>query len=107
MLVDGHYELFLHTPLGEQKGTMVLESDGDVLSGTLTNPHGASEFSGGTVDGERVEFDTRIPTPIGRLKAHVTGKVEGQRFTGDAKLPLGTARLEGDKVARFRTGVCP
>jgi hypothetical protein len=78
---------------------MTLKADGVSLSGTLVNARGTTEFSGGTVKGDEVEFDTRIQTPIGRLKAHVTGKVEDGHFSGDAKLPLGTAHIEGDKVA--------
>ena len=85
----------LDTPLGNQEGTLTLKADGAALSGTLSNNRGTSEFSDGTVSGDTVEFDTRIPTPIGRLKAHVTGRLTAERSTGDAKLPLGSAHIEG------------
>ncbi|MGD2046167.1 MAG: hypothetical protein PVJ80_09690 [Gemmatimonadota bacterium] len=95
MAIDGHYTLTLDTPLGEQSGELTLKTEGAGLSGSLANSAGTSEFSGGTIDRDEVAFDTRIPTPIGRLKAHVTGKVSGDHFTGDAKLPLGSAHMEG------------
>lgn len=95
MTIDGHYNLTLDTPVGRQDGELTLKTEGAALSGALANAGGTTEFSGGTVNGDEVAFDTRIPTPIGRLKAHVTGRLSGDRFTGDAKLPLGSAHIEG------------
>lgn len=100
MKIDGSYNLSLNTPVGTQDGSLTLKSDGTSLSGTLTNARGSSAFAGGTITGGAVEFDTKIPTPLGRLKAHVTGKVDGDHFSGDAKLPLGTAHIEGDRVSQ-------
>jgi hypothetical protein len=99
MNIDGLFQLTLDTPMGKQDGTMTLRTTGDDLSGTLENSAGSTEFSGGTVEENRVEFDTRIPTPIGRLKAHVTGKVVDDHFTGDAKLPLGSVHIDGTREA--------
>lgn len=95
MNIDGDYKLTLKTPVGVQEGSMTLKTDGASLSGTLANDRGTSEFSGGTASGGTVEFETRIPTPIGRMKAHVTGSISGDRFNGDAKLPLGSAHIVG------------
>jgi hypothetical protein len=95
MNIDGNYKLNLDTPLGNQDGTLTLKTQGAALSGTLANARGTTEFSGGTVNGGEVAFDTRIATPIGHLKAHVTGTISGDRFTGDAKLPLGSAHIDG------------
>ncbi|MGD2128854.1 MAG: hypothetical protein PVJ33_06895 [Lysobacterales bacterium] len=95
MNIDGTYKLTLDTPLGNQDGTLTLKTKGAELSGTLVNERGTTEFSGGTVSGETVQFKTKIPTPIGRLKAHVTGRLTADHFTGNAKLPLGSAHIEG------------
>lgn len=99
MKIDGNYILTLNTPVGTQGGSLTLETDGTSLSGTLANARGSSDLAGGTISGGVVEFDTKIPTPLGRLKAHVTGEVDGDHFSGDAKLPLGTAHIEGDRVS--------
>ena len=95
MAVAGSYKVTVKTPIGPQEGSLTLRVDGNSLSGALTNPTGASEFSGGTVSGTEVRFATKIKTPLGRLKAQVVGTVEGDRFEGTAKLPLGVARIEG------------
>ena len=98
MSIQGQYKVTVKTPVGMQEGSLTLVPDGESLSGVLTNPKGDSEFSGGTISGNEVAFDTKIRTPMGRLKAHVTGTVEGDTFTGDAKLPLGVAHIEGVRV---------
>lgn len=98
MTIDGTYKLTLKTPVGEQEGKLLLCTDGNVLTGSIKNTMGEVAFDGGTVDGDAVTFDTRIPTPIGKLKAHVTGTVIGDHFSGMAKLPLGAAEIEGERV---------
>lgn len=95
MSIQGQYNVTVKTPVGTQEGSLSLTVDGDSLSGVLTNPKGASEFSGGTVSGNEVAFRTKIRTPMGRLPAQVIGRVDGRRFTGTAKLPLGIAHIEG------------
>ena len=101
MSIQGQYKVTVKTPVGMQEGSLTLVPDGESLSGVLTNPKGDSEFSGGTISGvidSLVVNLKKIRTPMGRLKAHVTGTVEGDTFTGDAKLPLGVAHIEGVRV---------
>jgi carbon-monoxide dehydrogenase large subunit len=95
MSVEGTYQVKVKTPVGEQEGTLTLAVEGQALSGSLTNPRGSSDFTGGEVNGNEVHFTTKIKTPMGRLKGQVTGKVNGDTFTGVARLPLGTAQIEG------------
>lgn len=99
MSIDGTYRLAIKTPLGMQPGTLVLKADGETLSGMIRNVKGEVAFDGGTARGGEISFDTRIPTPIGNLKAHVTGTVTGDHISGVAKLPLGSAEIEGDRTA--------
>lgn len=99
MNIDGTYSLSIKTPVGEQEGTLVLKVDGETLRGSIKNVKGEVAFDSGTAKEGSVSFHTRIPTPIGKLKAHVTGTIEGQHFSGAAKLPLGTAEIEGDRIA--------
>lgn len=98
MSIQGQYKVTVKTPVGTQEGSLSLAVDGDDLSGTLTNPKGATEFSGGTISGNEVAFQTKIRTPLGRLKAQVNGKVEGDTFVGTAELPLGVAHIDGVRV---------
>jgi hypothetical protein len=98
MSISGTYKVKVSTPVGPQEGSLTLMADGDTLSGALENAKGATEFNGGTVNGNEVQFATKIKTPLGRLKAQVNGKIEGDRFAGTAKLPLGVAKIEGVRM---------
>jgi hypothetical protein len=97
MSVAGTYQVKVTTPIGAQEGTLTLAVEGNSLSGTLTNPRGSSDFTGGEVKENEVHFTTKIRTPMGRLKGDVTGRVDGDKFTGVAKLPLGSAHIEGER----------
>jgi hypothetical protein len=95
MSLDGRYRVEVKTPVGLQEGSLTLRLEGTTVSGALDTPKGGSEFSGGRVSGNEVTFEAKIRTPMGRMKAHVTGSVVGDEFTGTAKLPLGTAHIHG------------
>jgi hypothetical protein len=96
--VEGTYDIQVHTPMGVQQGILRLFIENGSLCGTIVNAKGSSEFNGGTVSNNSVQFDTKIKTPMGRLKAKITGNIENDMFIGSAKLPLGTAKIEGKKV---------
>lgn len=97
MAIAGTYDVTVQTPLGLQVGSLLLRVADGTLSGTLESPKGESEFAGGTVMGNEIQFTARIHTPVGRIKARITGTVDGDKFIGEAKLPLGTAQIEGER----------
>jgi hypothetical protein len=99
MTIAGTYRVTVTTPVGPQQGVLTLKVDGHALSGTLASPKGTTEFSGGTAAGDEVHFVAKIKTPIGRVKAQISGRVAGDRFTGQAKLPLGVAQIEGVRTS--------
>jgi hypothetical protein len=96
--VEGTYEIQVHTPMGVQQGTLNLFIENGSLCGTIVNTKGTSKFNSGTISNNEVQFDTKIKTPMGRLKAKIIGIIENDMFIGSAKLPLGTAKIEGKKV---------
>lgn len=96
--VNGTYEINVHTPMGVEQGILMLSVENGELSGTITNKKGTTEFNGGTVSNNTIQFDSKIKTPVGKLKARITGTIENGIFTGSAKLPLGTAKIDGKRV---------
>ena len=98
MSVQGSYKITVSTPVGLQEGLLTLVTNGGKLSGAIENSRGISEFSDGWVEGDEVRFTAKIHTPVGRVKAEITGRIDGDAFTGAAKLPLGAARIEGVRV---------
>jgi hypothetical protein len=99
MSVSGTFTLTLHTPIGPQEGKMILRADGNDLSGTVVNVKGDSHFTGGTVSGDEIQFVAKLQTPLGRIKARVSGRVEADTFLGVARIPLGEVKIEGRRVA--------
>ncbi len=98
MSVEGTYKIRVDTPVGVQEGKMTLIADGDSLKGRLENAAGSLEFTDGKVKGNSVEFTVKIKTPMGQLKALVTGVVAGNKFSGVVKLPIGSAQIDGVRV---------
>lgn len=98
-LIEGIYDIEVHTPMGIEKGALELKLENDSLSGMILNSRGASEFSDGVISGNEIQFRAKIKTPLGRLKAKIEGRVDGDDFTGIAKLPLGTAEISGKKIS--------
>ena len=56
MAVDGTYKVVVTTPMGPREATLTLKSDGTNLSGTFEDNMGKSEFSGGTINGNNLEW---------------------------------------------------
>ena len=97
MAIDGAYEITLQTPIGPQKGKLILKTDGGTLSGTSEGPLGVDPFHDGTVNGDEFEFMVETKSPMGPIKVTMKGKVEGNRLTGEANTPLGPAPVTGKR----------
>jgi hypothetical protein len=96
--VEGTYEIRVQTPMGIEKGTMKLLVEDGILCGSLNSRKETAEFHGGTISNNEIQFEAKIKTPMGRLRAKVTGEIEKDRFTGIAKLPLGSAKIDGNRI---------
>ena len=51
MALDGVYETVVKSPLGDQKATLTVKTDGDTWSGTQAGAMGTAEIAGGKIDG--------------------------------------------------------
>lgn len=98
MSVHGTYKITVKTPLGPQEAKLTLCTEGTTLSGFIENIKGRTDFSGGVVNENELQFYARISTSIGRVHADIAGRVEGDRFIATAKLPLGKAEIEGVRL---------
>jgi hypothetical protein len=88
--IDGTWNTTSKTPLGKQKGTLVLKSEGSELSGSSSSQWGTDEFTGGTVDSNNFEFTVKSKSPVGPLKITYKGTFDGDKMSGQASAkPLG------------------
>ena len=84
MVIDGTYRIEIDTPMGKQKASVELKTDGCLLSGVADTPLGKKDFSG-TVDGSDIAWQIEISSPLGKMKLEFTGTVSGSNISGQAK----------------------
>lgn len=98
MSFDGIYNISVQTPMGPQEGKLTIKTDGEAFSGTLETASGASDFSGGSISGNMLEWRAETKTPMGAFDVAYTATIEGEKLTGEAETPLGPAPMEGTKA---------
>ena len=64
MAVDGKWEIVINSPMGAQKATLDLATDGAVLSGTQAVAQGSAPLENGKVDGNDLNWSARISSPL-------------------------------------------
>ena len=62
--LDGSWETVTNTPMGQQKATVTLQTDGDSLSGTMSGAQGTVDIKDGTVDGNTGAWKVSITSPM-------------------------------------------
>ena len=99
MAIDGTYEAQADTPMGVQSIKITLKADGDALSGSVENQMGASEFSGGTVNGDEVTWQMKINSPMGEIDLEYKGTVTGDDIAGEVKAGnFGSSPFKGKRA---------
>ena len=99
MSVDGTWEVSMNTPMGEQRGTLVLNTSGGSLTGNMSTSMGSEDLADGSVDGNNVRWSISLskPMPI-TLKFDAT--VDGDSISGKVSLGMfGSSELTGTRVS--------
>lgn len=97
--MNGQYKIVIKTPLGDVENILMLKSNGNILSGSISNAmNSKAEIAGGSIDGDTFIFSVKMRSPIGWLKCTMQGKVDGDSISGTAKNMLGSAPFSGTKV---------
>lgn len=100
MAVDGTWHISVKIPIGgEQKGILVFKTEGDSLSGTSTSSFGTSNFSGGKVDGNHVEFTVKGKTLFGSANFKHKLDIDGDKIRGEVKAMGMTGQITGSRVS--------
>jgi hypothetical protein len=99
MAVDGKWEIVINSPMGAQKATLDLKSDGGALSGTQSAAQGSGPLENGKVEGDTVSWSAKITSPM-PMTLEFTGKVEGEKLAGSVKAgAFGSFPFNGSKLA--------
>jgi hypothetical protein len=84
MAVDGKWEIVINSPLGAQKATLDVATDGSALTGTQTAQQGSGPLENGKVDGNNVSWSAKISSPL-PLTLEFAGTVDGDKLSGSVK----------------------
>ncbi|PLK27489.1 xanthine dehydrogenase family protein molybdopterin-binding subunit [Novosphingobium sp. TH158] len=96
--VDGDWNAVLKTPMGPQAMVLTLRTEGNAVSGALTSPEGAQEFTGGTLEGNRVRFDLKVEKPM-KITLKYDLEITGDTLSGKCKMGMfGSAKVTGTRA---------
>ena len=62
--VDGSWDTVTHSPMGAQKATLTVTSDGDSFTGTYAGAMGTTDIKNGKVNGDTLSWSLDITVPM-------------------------------------------
>lgn len=98
MSLDGTYKVTVQTPMGAQQGKLTVTTSGDTFSGCLETASGTSDFSGGSISGNTLQWRAETKTPLGAFDVGYKAVIEGDNLTGKAETPFGSAPMKGTRI---------
>ena len=97
--LDGTWETVTNTPMGQQKATVTLQTDGDSLSGTMSGAQGTVDIKDGSVDGNTGGWKVSITSPM-PMTLEFSATADGDAISGNVKLgAFGSASFTGTRSA--------
>jgi len=98
MSADGSWKCKINSPMGAQEAILTLVTDGGSLSGSMAGAQGTQEFSGGKVDGDNLEWEVQMTSPM-PMTLEISATVDGDSIGGNVKLgAFGDASFEGTRA---------
>lgn len=97
--VDGTWDTVVKSPLGDQKSTLVVKSDGNSFTGTNTGAMGSVDITDGTVDGNTLAWKMHVSVPM-PMTLDCTATIEGDVITGSVGAgAFGSFPMTGTRAA--------
>ena len=78
--IDGTWDATVKSPLGDQKMTLTVKTDGGTFSGTNSGAMGSTDISG-SVDGDTIKWTMNITVPM-PMSLDCTATADGDTLTG-------------------------
>ena len=95
--VDGTYDCVVKSPLGDQKTTLTVKSEGNSFTGTNAGAMGSTDVSG-SVDGNKLSWKLSVTVPM-PLTLDCEATVNGDTLTGTvAAGAFGSFPMTGKRV---------
>ncbi|MCK4761435.1 MAG: amidohydrolase family protein [Candidatus Aminicenantes bacterium] len=86
--LTGNWKVKIESPMGGYQVKMILEQEGNDLSGTLSSPmgSGAMDIEEGYISADEISFSFTIDMGNRQMTVEVSGKVKGKRIAGTMSL---------------------
>jgi hypothetical protein len=95
--VDGSYDCTVKSPLGDQKMTLTVRSDGDTFTGDVSGAMGSMDLTG-TVDGDTVAWKQSMTVPM-PMTLDCEATIDGDTLTGTVGAgAFGSFPMSGTRV---------
>lgn len=94
MAFEGTYNISAQSPMGEQKGVLIVKTEGNRLVGTMND----EELYDTTVDGDNFVYKVNLKGPMGKMKMTFEGTVNGDTISGTSKTMFGKVPFKGVKA---------
>lgn len=96
--VDGTYDCVVKSPLGDQKSTLTVKSDGTTFTGTNSGGMGSTDVEG-TVDGNTLTWKQSMTVPM-PMTLDMVATVDGDTINGTVGAgAFGSFPLTGTRTA--------
>lgn len=79
--VDGTWDTIVKSPLGDQKATLTVKTDGNGWTGSQSGAMGSIDITDGTLDGDTIRWTMSITVPM-PMQLTCEAKAEGDTLTG-------------------------
>ncbi|WP_277980049.1 hypothetical protein [Sphingomonas phyllosphaerae] len=95
--VDGTYDCTVKSPLGDQKLTLTVTSQGDSFTGQASGAMGASDVQG-SVNGDTLAWKQQMTSPM-PMTLDISATVDGDTISGSVGAgAFGSFPLSGTRV---------
>ncbi len=94
--LDGVWETVANTPMGQQKGTLTLNTEGEALTGTMAGAQGSIAIRDGSVSGNEASWKVDLTNPM-PMTLNVVAKVDGDDISGSFKTSFGNFDFKGSR----------
>ncbi|SCY76605.1 hypothetical protein [Alkaliphilus peptidifermentans] len=95
--MKGSYNITLLTPIGPEKGTIFLNTEGEKLSGILKILGNEKEFTG-VVKGNSIEFTSELKKLVKKIPFTAKCTVNGDTLEGYIDSQFGEIKIIGKKA---------
>lgn len=98
-MVAGAWRLTMNTPFGVQTPLLKLSDAGGAFTGTLESDRGARDVEDLKVDGGKVAFSAKVPTPMGEFPVSFEAEIDGDALSGTYETMMGSTPFTGAREA--------